>query len=195
MEADDDDIDGDVDDDKVDALASPLCRLGITKGGGGCGVYCGGVEFADAWRTKDRAAGTDPLREMAPVRGGMAGGGPGGADMGVRSFGGGDEIEARLSVEGCDGTRGGNCGSLAGLDVGGAGVGGTGTVTGTDAVATWAGILACGCTVDMVMVGFCMGTVCRMEMLPACDLAVIRLGLTCPAGAVVVGTADATAVG
>jgi len=56
---------------------------------------------------------------MAPVRGGMAGGGPGGAVNGVRIFGGGDEIEARLSVEGCDGTRGGSCGSLPGLGVAG----------------------------------------------------------------------------
>lgn len=96
--------------DRVEARARPPpCRLGMTKGGGGCGVYCGGVELADAWRTKVReAAGTDPLRAMAPVRGGMAGGGP------VRSLGGGELMEARLSVEGWEGTRGGSWGSFPG---------------------------------------------------------------------------------
>lgn len=99
--------------------------MGITKGGGGCGVYCGGVELAEIWRTKLRApvrallAADDvaaaaaeectckePARAMAPLRGGIAGGGPAGKPR-VLPIGG---EECRLSVEVCEGTRGGNCG-------------------------------------------------------------------------------------
>lgn len=83
-------------------------RLGMTNGGGGCGVYCGGVEFADACRTKCRLGGDciEPARAMAPVRGGIAGGGPGGWPC--RSLAVGDELQLLLSCDGCAWTRGGS---------------------------------------------------------------------------------------
>ena len=94
------------------------CRLGMTNAGGGCGVNCGGVELALICRIKPRPAPrvgagprggvivgccSEPVRGMAPVRGGIAGGGPGG----------GPRVVARLSVEACDGMRGGKRGSSA----------------------------------------------------------------------------------
>lgn len=65
---------------------------------------------------------------------------------------------ARLSVDGCEGTRGGNCGSCTTVL---AGVGATVMLVLVLArgVVCAAGRRACGCTVDMVMVGFFMGIV------------------------------------
>lgn len=103
---------------------------------------------------------------MAPVRGGIAGGGPGGGAVALptrcRLAGGELMMLARLSVDGCEGTRGGSCGSLTTVL---AGVGATVTEAAMGVVVD-EGSLVCGCTVDMVMVGFCMGIVWRMVTVP-----------------------------
>lgn len=97
-----------------EALEMGVCRLGITKAGGGCGVYWGGVEVAEICLLNVLCCVrvgccTEPLLAIAPVRGGMAGGGPGGGPL-VRPW---DPVEgvgevAKLSVEVCEGMRGGS---------------------------------------------------------------------------------------
>lgn len=66
-----------------------FCRCGITNFGGGCGVYCGGMELTDVWRVNlfDGSSDFDGIctdserfgngGAFDPLdRGGMAGGGP-----------------------------------------------------------------------------------------------------------------------
>lgn len=101
-----------------EARCMVVCLLGMTKAGGGWGVYWGGVELVEICRTKGRTPWavmveccTEPLRAMAPVRGGMAGGGPGGGPRELRPdepVEGVGEVATTLSVEVCDGMRGGS---------------------------------------------------------------------------------------
>lgn len=80
-------------------------------------MYWGGVELAEICRLIVRCWAkldccTEPLLAIAPVRGGITGGGPGGGPL-VRPW---EPVEGvgevtKLSVDVCDGIRGGNCGS------------------------------------------------------------------------------------